>query len=152
MQAIPAGSLTNNLSISSLDSTVRLGTTLPGVSLSNLDISDGVDLTVESVDNLQTLTFTGTTVLHADGSSFTQIGRAIVSLGLVTQTTPAGIRENGDGILVLTTTNAYSGLTDIQAGVIEMRHIDSKEQLGDIFTKPLTHDNFVHARKQIMGW
>ncbi|KAL7565608.1 hypothetical protein ACA910_018970 [Epithemia clementina (nom. ined.)] len=40
----------------------------------------------------------------------------------------------------------------LEAGVIEMKHIDTNEQLGDIFTKPLTPDKFATARKKFMGW
>jgi hypothetical protein len=35
---------------------------------------------------------------------------------------------------------------------IHMRHIDSKDQLGDILTKPLTKENFERARKMFLGW
>jgi histone deacetylase 1/2 len=40
----------------------------------------------------------------------------------------------------------------LKAGQIEMRHIESQQQLADILTKPLTFENFQRARKLLLGW
>ena len=36
--------------------------------------------------------------------------------------------------------------------IITVEHISTKEQLADIFTKPLPKEQFCHLRKQIMSW
>ncbi len=35
---------------------------------------------------------------------------------------------------------------------ITLFKIDTKHQLGDLFTKGLTHASFVHLRRLLMGW
>ena len=40
----------------------------------------------------------------------------------------------------------------IEKGLISIEHVPSRDQLADIFTKPLPHDQFHHLRDQIMGW
>jgi hypothetical protein len=37
-------------------------------------------------------------------------------------------------------------------GTITIEHIDTKEQIADILTKPLEEANFVYLRRQMMGW
>ena len=39
----------------------------------------------------------------------------------------------------------------IEKGLISIEHVPSRDQLADIFTKPLPHDQFCHLRDQIMG-
>jgi hypothetical protein len=40
----------------------------------------------------------------------------------------------------------------VEGGDITIQHITTKEQLTDIFTKPLPQDLFLSLRKKIMGW
>ena len=40
----------------------------------------------------------------------------------------------------------------VRDGTIELQSIDTKEQIADIFTKPLLEGSFVYLRKQLMGW
>ena len=40
----------------------------------------------------------------------------------------------------------------VKDGTIELQSIDTKEQIADIFTKPLPEGSFVYLRKQLMGW
>ena len=40
----------------------------------------------------------------------------------------------------------------VQKGLIKVFHIDTKQQQGDIFTKPLERLQFQALRKEIMGW
>ena len=40
----------------------------------------------------------------------------------------------------------------VQDGTIDIRSIDTKEQIADIFTKPLPEASFVYLRKLLMGW
>jgi hypothetical protein len=42
--------------------------------------------------------------------------------------------------------------SQLQKGVIQMRHINSSDQLADILTKALTKDKFTAARQLVMGW
>ena len=35
---------------------------------------------------------------------------------------------------------------------MQVLKVDAKEQLGDLFTKPLVRDAFQHLRGQLMGW
>ena len=35
---------------------------------------------------------------------------------------------------------------------MQVRKVDAKEQLGDLFTKPLVRDAFQYLRGQLMGW
>ena len=42
--------------------------------------------------------------------------------------------------------------TYVQDGTIEIHSIDTKEQIADIFTKPLADASFVYLRKLLMGW
>ena len=35
---------------------------------------------------------------------------------------------------------------------IEVKKIDTKSQLADIFTKPLLRETFVYLRQRLMGW
>ena len=40
----------------------------------------------------------------------------------------------------------------VQDGTIDIRSIDTKEQIADIFTKPLPEATFVYLRRLLMGW
>ena len=40
----------------------------------------------------------------------------------------------------------------IERGLVSIKHIPSRDQLADIFTKPLPRHQFRHLRDQIMGW
>ena len=40
----------------------------------------------------------------------------------------------------------------IEKGLISIEHVPSRDQLADIFTKPLPRRQFRHLRDQIMGW
>ena len=40
----------------------------------------------------------------------------------------------------------------IEKGLISIEHVPSREQLADIFTKPLPRQQFHHLQDQIMGW
>ena len=40
----------------------------------------------------------------------------------------------------------------IEKGLISIEHVPSRDQLADIFTKPLPHHQFRHLHDQIMGW
>ena len=40
----------------------------------------------------------------------------------------------------------------IEKGHISIEHVPSGDQLADIFTKPLPHDQFRRLHDQIMGW
>ena len=40
----------------------------------------------------------------------------------------------------------------IEKGLISIEHVPSRDQLADIFTKPLPRDQFRHLCDQIMGW
>ena len=40
----------------------------------------------------------------------------------------------------------------IEKGLISIEHVPSRDQLADIFTKPLPRHQFHHLRDQIMGW
>ena len=42
--------------------------------------------------------------------------------------------------------------TYVQDGTIEIHSNDTKEQIADIFTKPLAEASFVYLRKFLMGW
>ena len=37
-------------------------------------------------------------------------------------------------------------------GTIEIRYVNTTEQLGDIFTKPLPSASFTYLRHKLMGW
>ena len=37
-------------------------------------------------------------------------------------------------------------------GTIKVQHVVTKDQLADIFTKPLPKDTFKYLRAQLMGW
>lgn len=39
-----------------------------------------------------------------------------------------------------------------KANKVELVKIDTKNQLGDIFTKGLTKDSFEYLRRLLMGW
>ena len=41
--------------------------------------------------------------------------------------------------------------SEVDSGNIVVKHVESKEQVADIFTKGLT-DNFVYLREKLMGW
>ena len=40
----------------------------------------------------------------------------------------------------------------VSDGTIQISHIDTKEQIADIFTKPLDEATFVYLRAKLMGW
>ena len=40
----------------------------------------------------------------------------------------------------------------IEKGLISIEHVPSRDQLADIFTKPLPRHQFCHLRDQIIGW
>ncbi|KAL7526914.1 hypothetical protein ACHAWF_007826 [Thalassiosira exigua] len=40
----------------------------------------------------------------------------------------------------------------VEDGTIDIRSIDTKQQLADIFTKPLAEASFVYLRRLLMGW
>ena len=40
----------------------------------------------------------------------------------------------------------------VHDGTIKINAIDTKEQIADIFTKPLDFPSFAHLRKKLMGW
>ena len=40
----------------------------------------------------------------------------------------------------------------VSDGTVTIQHIDTKEQLADIFTKPLDEKTFTYLRLQLMGW
>ena len=41
--------------------------------------------------------------------------------------------------------------SEVDSGNIVVKHVESKEQVADIFTKGLT-DNFIYLREKLMGW
>ncbi|MEJ2116200.1 MAG: Ty1/Copia family ribonuclease HI, partial [Gammaproteobacteria bacterium] len=40
----------------------------------------------------------------------------------------------------------------VKRGTIKIQRVDTKEQLADIFTKPLPRDTFQYLRKKLCGW
>ena len=40
----------------------------------------------------------------------------------------------------------------VHDGTIKINAIDTKEQIADIFTKPLDLSSFTHLRKKLLGW
>ena len=40
----------------------------------------------------------------------------------------------------------------VNKGLIKVKYIDTKEQLADIFTKPLPDQDFLRLRKALCGW
>ncbi|MFT7511592.1 MAG: autotransporter-associated beta strand protein, partial [Candidatus Omnitrophota bacterium] len=117
--AVAAGTLANNLSVNA-DSTVRMGTALPGLTLGDLTFGGSADLLVDSVDGRQGLSFSGNTLLNGS-VSFTQTGKARVRVGSISELTTSGISQQGDGNLIFTTSNSYSGFTEVNAGTLELR-------------------------------
>ena len=133
---IPSGSLSNNLIVNS-NSTVVLSSDLPDVSLQNLSVNGDTQLTIESSDGAQDLEFSGA-VSVAGGAAFSLIGRAIVTLPAITETTASTITQQGDGCLILTASNVYSGVTTVNGGVLEVRELGG---LGDIAAGTIVHTN-----------
>ena len=74
------------------------------------------------------------------------------------------IYEDNNGALELATTlkmrprTKHIGVcyhhfrTKLQDGSLRMHPIDTKEQIADIFTKPLIHSKYVYLRNKMMGW
>ena len=40
----------------------------------------------------------------------------------------------------------------VKSKLISIRHVSTKEQIADIFTKPLPRDQFIYLRDKLMGW
>ena len=40
----------------------------------------------------------------------------------------------------------------VSDGIVQVLHINTKEQIEDIFTKPLDEAMFVYLRAKLMGW
>jgi len=72
--------------------------------------------------------------------------------------------EDNEGCISLATNGKFSPRTKhiaikyhhfrqhIKSGKISIHSIDTKEQTGDIFTKPLDESLFIYLRKKLSGW
>ena len=40
----------------------------------------------------------------------------------------------------------------VRTGRIGVAHVPTKEQLADVFTKPLDQNMFLYLRRKLMGW
>ncbi len=40
----------------------------------------------------------------------------------------------------------------VRDGIISVKHVDTKDQIGDMFTKPLPQNSFIKFRKLLLGW
>ena len=40
----------------------------------------------------------------------------------------------------------------VTQGLIDVKHVNTSEQLGDIFTKPLPAPAFIYLRHKLLGW
>jgi hypothetical protein len=43
-------------------------------------------------------------------------------------------------------------MTHVADGKVPIHHIDTKQQIADIFTKPLDESLFNRLREMLMGW
>ena len=40
----------------------------------------------------------------------------------------------------------------VRDGTIKVEHVDTTQQIGDMFTKPLPQNPFIKFRRMLMGW
>ena len=113
-QSVATGNNTNNVLVTA-NSTITLGTTLPGAKLGTLTMDPGVTLNVNSVDGVQDLEFANVVLRGAE--VFNLVNRPDLTLGNVSEASPGIITFSGAGNVYLPTTNTYTGLTTIQNGV-----------------------------------
>ena len=112
-ESIPLGTLSNEVRLVA-DSTIALGTNLFSHGLGSLIVTNASRLHVESAQMGQQLLFTNA-VLHGD-LTLSQTNMATITLPNVSETTPSGLTVEGDGIVFLTTSNNYSGVTLVAPG------------------------------------
>ncbi len=113
-QAIAAGDLTNNVRVLA-NSTLIMGSTLPGVKLNQLTMNAGTMLLVQSPDGGQDLEF-ASTVLNGN-ATIDSTGRPDITLRNISETAGSSLTFSGNAVVLLPTANTYTGQTTINSGV-----------------------------------
>ena len=124
-QAIAAGNLPNNIRVLA-NSTLIMGTTLPGVKLNQLTMNSGTTLQVQSPDSGQDLEF-ASVVLNGN-AVIDSTNKPDITLRNISETAASSITYSGTEVVLLPTANTYTGLTTINSGVTV--NVSSNNALG----------------------